>query len=109
MAGCLEHTARTSYGIARNGRTPLKKLRDAKAMISDPVLTFPVLLMEDVVKRIGPAMKWFESCRGRRVGHELFKLQENMVFLSFLYSSTFKVRPIGEEEANALELNSFLC
>lgn len=58
------NTARTSYGIAMNGRTPLKKLRDAKAMISDHVLTFPVLLMEDVVKSIGSAVKWFESCLG---------------------------------------------
>ena len=48
------NTARSSYGIAMNGRTPLKKLRDAKAMASDHVLSFPVLLMEDVVKSIGP-------------------------------------------------------
>jgi hypothetical protein len=60
------NTARPSYGIAMKQRTPLQKLRDSKAMISDHVVTFPVLLMEDVVKSIGPAVKWFETYLGIR-------------------------------------------
>jgi hypothetical protein len=58
------NTARPSYGIAMKGRTPLRKLRDSKAMISEHILSFSVLLMEDVVKNIGPAVKWFETYLG---------------------------------------------
>jgi hypothetical protein len=54
------NTARPSYGIAMRGRTPLEKLRDTKTMIHPHVLAFPVLLLEDVIKTIGPAMKWFQ-------------------------------------------------
>jgi len=58
------NTTRPSYGIAMKGRTPLTKLRDSKAMISEHILSFPVLLMEEVVKTIGPAVKWFETYLG---------------------------------------------
>jgi hypothetical protein len=46
------------------GRTPLTKLRDSKAMISEHILTSPLLLVEEVVKSIGPAVEWFETYLG---------------------------------------------
>jgi hypothetical protein len=58
------NTARASYGIAMNGRTPLQKLRDSKALIHDHIFSFPVLLIEDVVRTAGPAVKWFETYLG---------------------------------------------
>jgi putative transposase len=55
------NTARPSYGIAMNGNTPLQKLRGYKTMIHSHVFTFPVLLMEDVIKMFGTAVRWFET------------------------------------------------
>ena len=55
------NTARPSYGIAMNGKTPLQKLQEYKTMIHSHVFTFPVLLMEDVIKMFGTAVKWFET------------------------------------------------
>lgn len=54
------NTARPSYGIAMQGRTPLQKLKASKSMIHPHVLTFHVVLLEDVIKTIGPALKWFQ-------------------------------------------------
>lgn len=77
------NTARPSYGIAMHGRTPLKKLRDVKAMISDHIVTFPVLLMEDVVKSIGPAVKWFETY----LGIQFLRLGGTYVYAGYLHES----------------------
>jgi len=55
------NTARPSYGISMDGKTPLEKLRSYKTMIHPHVLTFPVLLMEDLLKMFGTAIKWFET------------------------------------------------
>ena len=55
------NTARPSHGIAMNGKTPLEKLRSYKTMIHSHVFTFPVLLMEDIIKMFGTAIRWFET------------------------------------------------
>jgi hypothetical protein len=44
------NTARPLYGTAMKQRTPLQKLRDSKAIISDHILN--LLLMKNVVKSI---------------------------------------------------------
>lgn len=43
-----------SYGIAMHGRTPQKKLKTSLAGINDHLLQFPVLLMENVLRLLGP-------------------------------------------------------
>ncbi len=58
------NTARPSHGIAMRGRTPLQKLRDLKSMINTHIFTFPVLLMEDVLMKCGPAVEWFKTYFG---------------------------------------------
>ena len=55
------NTARPSFGIGMKGKTPLEKLRGYKTLIHPHIYTFPVLLMEDVIKYFGPAIKWFET------------------------------------------------
>lgn len=42
-----------SFGIAMGGRTPSEKLKATKSMIHWHVLLFPVMLLEDVMKRVG--------------------------------------------------------
>ena len=76
------NTTRPSYGIAMKGRTPLTKLRDSKAMISEHILSFPVLLMEEVVKTIGPAVKWFETY----LGIHFLRLGGTYVCAKYLFS-----------------------
>jgi len=60
------NTARPSYGIGMRGRTPLEKLRSHKCMINSHVLTFPVLLLEDVLKMIGSGVDWFHLYFGMK-------------------------------------------
>ncbi len=69
------NTARPSYGIAMRGRTPLEKLQSHKCMIHPHVLTFPVLLLEDVIKIFGSAVDWFHLYFGLK----FIKLSGNYV------------------------------
>lgn len=45
---------RPSYGIAMHGRTPQEKLKASHADINAHLLQFPVLLMENVLRLLGP-------------------------------------------------------
>ena len=69
------NTARPSYGIAMRERTPLEKLKSHKCMIHPHVLTFPVVLLEDVIKMIGSAVDWFRLYFGLK----FIKLSGNYV------------------------------
>jgi len=77
------NTARPSYGIAMRGRTPLKKLKSHKCMIHPHVLTFPVVLLEDVINMIGSAVDWFRLYFGLK----FIKLSGNYVRAMCLYDT----------------------
>ena len=58
------NTARGSYGICMNGKTPLEKFRTKNIYISEHIFSFPVFLMEDLVGRVGSVYHWFNNFIG---------------------------------------------
>ncbi len=55
---------RPSFGIAMHGKTPREKLVSSHTLIHDHVLSYPVVLMEDVFQMTGPPGLLLEEERG---------------------------------------------
>ena len=55
------NTARPSFGIDMNGMTPYEKLNSLKSLISTNIMKFPVLLLEDFLKKVFYPWRWLNS------------------------------------------------
>ncbi|AEA34407.1 IS481 family transposase [Hippea maritima] len=55
------NTARPHYGIDMNGLTPFEKLKSTKAMISENIVRFPTLLLEDIIRVAGYPYEWLSK------------------------------------------------
>ena len=53
--------ARSSFGIGMNGLSPYEKLKDLNTFINLNIYSFPVLLMEDILKAVGTGVEWLSK------------------------------------------------
>ena len=53
--------ARSSFGIEMNGLSPYEKLKGLNTFINLNIYSFPVLLMEDILKAVGTGVEWLSK------------------------------------------------
>ena len=78
------NSARSSFGIAMNGMTPLEKLRSLNTMISDNIAAFPVILLDDLFKISGAVMQWFRYYINKKILYH----NGQYVFTTFLFTNS---------------------
>ncbi len=69
--------ARSSFGIGMNGLSPLEKLKSLNTLINLNIYSFPVLLMEDILRTAGTGVEWLSRLNYLKGLIDMLKLRKS--------------------------------
>ena len=69
--------ARSSFGIGMNGLSPMEKLKSLNTLINLNIYSFPVLLMEDILRTAGTGVEWLSRLNYLKELIDMLKLRKS--------------------------------